>query len=70
MGGYKEVDLLNKEFQKAQKKWLKMTEKVEQQKGRYHRVSSEYIQNDTQAKQAWILLFRMSFLKNVFFGKF
>jgi len=51
MGGYKEVDQLNADFKKAQKNWLKMEERVEQQKMRYHRVCHELTQNETRAKQ-------------------
>ena len=51
MGGYKEVDTLNKEFQKAQKNWLKMAAKIDEQKQRYHRVCFEETQNNTRAKQ-------------------
>ena len=51
MGGYKEVDTLNKEFQKAQKNWLKMATKIDEQKQRYHRVCFEETQNNTRAKQ-------------------
>ena len=51
MGGYKEVDSLNKEFQKAQKNWNKMNMKVDQQQQQYYRVCQECIQNDSRAKQ-------------------
>lgn len=51
MGGYKEVDSLNKEFQKAQKNWNKMTMKVDQQQQQYYRICHECIQNDSRAKQ-------------------
>ena len=51
MGGYKEVDQLNTDFKKAQKNWLKMEDRVEQQKMRYHRVCHELQQNETRAKQ-------------------
>ena len=59
MGGYKEVDTLNKEFQKAQKNWLKMAAKIDEQKQRYHRVCFEETQNNTRAKQErFIRLYR------------
>ena len=59
MGGYKEVDTLNKEFQKAQKNWLKMATKIDEQKQRYHRVCFEETQNNTRAKQErFIRLYR------------
>merc|ERR1711931_173297 len=51
MGGYKEVDSLNKEFQKAQKNWNKMTMKVDQQQQQYYRICHECIQNDSRGKQ-------------------
>lgn len=61
MGGYKEVDTLNKEFQKAQKNWLKMAAKIDDQKQRYHRVCFEETQNNTRAKQErFIRLYRCS----------
>merc|ERR1711935_418334 len=40
-----------REFKKAQKNWLKMEERVDQQKMRYHRVCTELSQNETRAKQ-------------------
>ena len=51
MGGYKEVDQLNADFKKAQKNWIKMEERVEQQKVKYHRVCAELAQANTRAKQ-------------------
>ena len=51
MGGYKEVDALNKEFQKAQKNWNKINLKIDQQKIQYHRICQEMDQNDSRAKQ-------------------
>ena len=54
MGGYKEIDALNKEFQKAQKNWNKINLKIEQQKQQYFRVCQEINstdQNDSRAKQ-------------------
>ena len=58
MGGYKEVDQLNTDFKKAQKNWLKMEDRVEQQKMRYHRVCHELQQNETRAKQGGGLVYR------------
>jgi len=54
MGGYKELDQLNADFKKAQKNWLKMEERVDQQKMRYHRVCTELSQNETRAKQGCV----------------
>ena len=63
MGGYKEVDTLNKEFQKAQKNWLKMAAKIDDQKQRYHRVCFEETQNNTRAKQErFIRLYRFALM--------
>lgn len=47
-GGYKEQEDLEKDFAKAQRKWLKINEKMIIQKKAYHKISSQHKQDNAE----------------------